>query len=81
MQRDHVTDSHIGTNRQRLANVSMQHAAILHVAVFTDRNGRGVAAQHSVVPNTGMGCEHDIPHHLGTLGDPCCIGNFGRFVF
>jgi hypothetical protein len=70
VQRDLMADRHILADRQRLAHVGVQHAAVLDVAAAPDDDGLVVTPQHGSVPDAAVGLQADLPDDGGTVGHP-----------
>ncbi|MGH8728302.1 MAG: hypothetical protein ACREV9_09125 [Burkholderiales bacterium] len=69
MQIDHMANAHVLADREFHADVGMQHRAILHVGVLSDRDEIVVAAHDRVVPNRHVVFEYHRPDHDRILGD------------
>ncbi len=68
-----VADGHVPPDHQRHAQVGVQHAVVLHIAVLTDRDGFVVAAKHCAEPYAGVVLQNDIADHDGAGSDPVFI--------
>ena len=61
---DLVAHGHVLAQRQREADVGVQHAAVLHVAARAERDRLVVAAQHGAEPDAGAVGQLDAADHL-----------------
>ena len=65
-----MSHGHVLAHGQGLANIGVQHAAILDVGAAPDADGFGVAAQDGAKPDARVFSQFHITHHLGTVGHP-----------
>lgn len=65
VQHHQMTDSDIVTYGKRRAGISVQHCAILNVAVFADADGFVVATYHRVEPDADIIFENDRADDAG----------------
>jgi hypothetical protein len=56
----------------------VKHAAILHVGVFADADGKDVAADNGIHPDAGIFADLDVANDLGGFIDIARIVNAGR---
>src|SRR6185312_3690901 len=57
---------------------AVQHAAILHAAIFADANGKDITTNHGVHPDAGIFANLNIANDLGGLVDIATLVNARR---
>ena len=80
MQHDFVSDRHVIAYDQRLANIGVQHAAILDIGAPSDANGLGVSAYNNAKPDAGVFTKLYMAHDLGAVGNPGGAGYAGNQI-